>query len=220
MENQDEFENNKIKYIGKSIYYDIILTENLKENCNNAKCSLCYEKNDECLTFKSDTETEIINPYKKNIDLELLYSTIIIIGICIIPYFLFASFQNLRIIFFIFQFIIFCIITFNSKYKNHYLWENINYEPKIQLLFPVITDIKPIFYSSINLYDLKITTSYQNFSVIKTDEYSKECLLNYFIKITEICPITHIIINNKNNRKDKYNFTDYSVLNNGNYTAL
>ena len=36
---------------------------------------------------------------------------------------------------------------------------------------------------------------YQNYSIIETEEYSKECLNNYFIKVNEICPITEIYVN-------------------------
>ena len=153
-ENQEEFNNNKKEYIGKTIYYDIFLTEYLTDNCTDENCSLCYESNYECLLlkpeylsenpsenlsenynnqnyplnnennfesliFELESGLEFYNTYKNYVDLELLYSTIITSGICIIPYFLFSSFQNLRNIFFIFQFIIFIILTFNNKYKNH-----------------------------------------------------------------------------------------------------
>ena len=35
------------------------------------------------------------------------------------------------------------------------------------------------------------------FSIIKTDKYSTQCLENYFIKNGEVCPITEIIFDNK-----------------------
>ena len=141
-----------------------------------------------------------------NLHFLIFYSTIIILGVCIIPYFIFSSFQNFRIINFILEFIIFCIITFNSKLKNHYLWENTNFEPIQKLPYPIITDIK-MNHLSKYVYDLNIITSYQYFSIIKTTNYSKECLLNYFIKETEKCPITDIIINDNNNI-----LKDYSVI--------
>ena len=141
-----------------------------------------------------------------NLHFLIFYSTIIILGVCIIPYFIFSSFQNFRIIIFILEFIIFCIITFNSKFKNHYLWENTNFEPIQKLPYPIITDIK-MNHLSKYVYDLNIITSYQYFSIIKTTNYSKECLLNYFIKETEKCPITDIIINDSNNI-----LKDYSVI--------
>ena len=204
---EEIFNKNKKRYIGKTIYYDIILKENLSENCNNPNCSLCIENNSECIIFKSELEALNTNNIKYKTDLELLYSTIIIVVICIIPYFLFSSFHYLRIIFYILQFIIFCIITFNSKYKNHYLWENTEFEPIQVLSYPIITDIQMKLYPSKYLYDLNISNSYQKFSIIKTEVFSKECLLNYYIKENEICPITDIIINDK-----VKNYTDYSVL--------
>ena len=182
-------------------------SENLSENYNNQNYPLNNENNFESLIFELESGLEFYNTYKNYVDLELLYSTIITSGICIIPYFLFSSFQNLRNIFFIFQFIIFIILTFNNKYKNHYLWKNTKLEPIQELPYPIITDIN-MKHLSKDLNDLNITTIYQNFSIIKTEEYSKECLLNYFIKEDEICPITDIIIS-YNIYKE---FIDYSAL--------
>ena len=77
-------------------------SENLSENYNNQNYPLNNENNFESLIFELESGLEFYNTYKNYVDLELLYSTIITSGICIIPYFLFSSFQNLRIIFFIF----------------------------------------------------------------------------------------------------------------------
>ena len=53
-EGEEEFNNNKKEYIGKTIYYNIVLSENLSENCSNSNCTLCRENSYGCLTFKSD----------------------------------------------------------------------------------------------------------------------------------------------------------------------
>ena len=198
-ENQVIFNERKKVYIGKSIYYNIILSQDLSEDCNNPRCSLCYKINNECISLKSTIETKILNAKKQFFDLELLYSLIIIFLISLFIYFIFYSFQNLRIIFFIFQLIIFLVITFNSKYKNHYLWNDRKFEAIQETPHPIITDFIKTFNYSTFSYDLVPIMSYQNFSIENTVEYSKECLLNYFIKESDICPITDVIINSDNN---------------------
>ena len=42
----------KKRYIGKSIYYNIILSEDLTNNCKNLSCALCFEKNISCITYR------------------------------------------------------------------------------------------------------------------------------------------------------------------------
>ena len=53
-------------------------------------------KNSKWLTFKPNIghKEPIIKSYKKYTDLELFFSINIIIGVCIVPYFLFISFEN------------------------------------------------------------------------------------------------------------------------------
>ena len=51
-DNEEIFNEQKQRYIGKSIYYDIILSENLSNKCNNLSCALCFEKNISCLTYR------------------------------------------------------------------------------------------------------------------------------------------------------------------------
>ena len=54
--------------------------------------------------------------------IELLYSTITVLGISVVPYILLASFQNLKIYFYLFEFIVWIILVATSNYKNHYLY--------------------------------------------------------------------------------------------------
>ena len=128
--------------------------------------------------------------------LELLYASLIVLGISIIPFFIFASFQNFRIYLFLFQFIISLILIFYRPYKQHSLWNDPEYQQFQK------TPYDPI----INIYGKKLdyeVAKDNTFSIIKTDLYSKECLENYFIKNNETCPITEIIIESNNN-SDSY----------------
>ena len=63
-DNKEIFNEQKHKYIGKSIYYDIFLSEDLTNDCKNLSCALCFAKNLSCITFRS--YSEIINEYKES----------------------------------------------------------------------------------------------------------------------------------------------------------
>ena len=63
-DNEDIFNNEKKIYIGKSIYYEIILSDNLTTNCNNISCSLCFSENLTCITS---------NPFGNKAILETTY---------------------------------------------------------------------------------------------------------------------------------------------------
>ena len=117
--------------------------------------------------------------------LELLFTVLIVLGSCIIPYFIFASFQNMKLFLYPCQIIICIIIISYHPYNKHNLWNKQDFQ-QIQLVpFEPIIDIdNERFYTSSN----------EEFSIIKTDMYSKECLENYFINNTKKCPITDIII--------------------------
>ena len=106
-ETSERFNDNKNEYIGKSIYYDIILKENLTTACGNPRCLICYEKDYECISLKSEEESEVLTTKEKYKDLEILYTTIIIAGASIIPFFYCYSFQNLRIFFLLFKLLFF-----------------------------------------------------------------------------------------------------------------
>jgi hypothetical protein len=51
-DNEELFNAQKKRYIGKSIYYNIILSEDLTSNCKNLSCALCFEKNISCITYR------------------------------------------------------------------------------------------------------------------------------------------------------------------------
>ena len=85
-----------------------------------------------------------------------------------------TSYKEYTDFFGVYQFIIFCILVFSSKNKNHYLSESTIFEPIQKLSNTELINIKIIFYSSIYLYDLKITSLYQYFSIIKVEAFSKK----------------------------------------------
>ena len=94
------------------------------------------------------------------------------------------------------NFIIIVILYFDNsiKYKNYSLWENPQkYKPFHKTDFLPIKSINGIYDAS-NLKDLDFGKTDGIFSIVKNDEYSKECLHNYFIKQTSDCPITDIIL--------------------------
>ena len=91
-----------------------------------------------------------------------------------------------------------CLILFSKKYyKKHSLWKE-----------PVYNNIHEVPYYPIQSIDLNnsgdIDIKESNdtiFSIIKTEEYSNECLQNFFIKHNVTCPITNIIIESSINEK-------------------
>ena len=56
-ESKEIFNEQKQKYIGKSIYYKIYLNEDLTINCE-INCSLCFSLNLSCITYSPDNNTE------------------------------------------------------------------------------------------------------------------------------------------------------------------
>ena len=82
--------------------------------------------------------------------------------------------------------------------------------------YPVIKELD-IIYINDGEADITYKSEYRNFSIIETEEYSKECLNNYFIKENDICPITDIILTTDANNYNYYNdyntnYTDYELI--------
>ena len=63
-DNEEIFNAQNQKYIGKLIYYYIILSEDLTINCGNLSCALCFESNISCITYRPYSET--ITEYKES----------------------------------------------------------------------------------------------------------------------------------------------------------
>ena len=74
--------------------------------------------------------------------------------------------------------------------------EEDNEQPFHKTDFLPIKSIKGICDGSENLKDLDLGKTDGIYSIVKDDEYSKECLHNYFIKDTSECPMTDIILEN------------------------
>ena len=124
--------------------------------------------------------------------IELLYTTITVLGISVVPYILLASFQNMKIYFYLFQFIVWIILVATSNYKNHYLY-NPTYESVHNPPYPPIKGIELVNDGS-TLKELKPIYSTSKYSHVQTDIFSKECLENYFLPSDEDCPFTDIIV--------------------------
>ena len=63
-DSEEIFNAQKHRYIGKSIYYNIILSEDLSIHCKNLSCALCFEKNISCITNRP--YTEIMTEFKES----------------------------------------------------------------------------------------------------------------------------------------------------------
>ena len=63
-DNEEIFNSQKHKYIGKLIYFYIILSEDLTINCRNLSCALCFESNISCITYRP--YSEIITEFKES----------------------------------------------------------------------------------------------------------------------------------------------------------
>ena len=55
-DNEEIFNAQKRKYIGKLIYYYIILSEDLTIDCKNLSCALCFVNNISCITYRPYSE--------------------------------------------------------------------------------------------------------------------------------------------------------------------
>ena len=96
------------------------------------------------------------------------------------------------------NFIIMVVLCFlEYGYKKDPLWQYEKYEPFHKTNFLPIKSIKGICDDgSENFKDLDLGKTDGIYSIVKNDEYSKECLHNYFIKDTSECPMTDIILEN------------------------
>ena len=86
----------------------------------------------------------------------------------------------------LFQFLLAIILLSNNFYKKHSLYDlpRINYIQK--------TDFKPIKSFSNGYYYSYDTLTNTEFSIIKTEKYSKKCIENYYIENDNPCPVTDI----------------------------
>ena len=69
-DNEEIFKEQKQRYVGKSIYYYIYLSENLTTDCKNLSCALCFAKNISCITYRPFSE--IITEFKESDTIQIL----------------------------------------------------------------------------------------------------------------------------------------------------
>ena len=135
--------------------------------------------------------------------IELLYTTLVIFGFFIPVFLMLPNFSIMKLIFVFFQFILFIILLSNNFYKKLSLYKG------EQFKFIQNTGFLPInsLYKSSSYDDLGNPTinfgtmSSSEFSLIKTEKFSTQCLDNYWIQSDESCPITDIYLGNKNDNK-------------------
>ena len=135
--------------------------------------------------------------------IELLYTTLVIFGFFIPVFLMLPNFSIMKLIFVFFQFILFIILLSNNFYKKLSLYKG------EQFKFIQNTGFLPInsLYKSSSYDDLGNPTinfgtmSSSEFSLIKTEKFSIQCLENYWIQSDESCPITDIYLGNKNDNK-------------------
>ena len=128
--------------------------------------------------------------------LDLLVTTA---GIILIYIFVFFASKCMKVLSVFLQFpnliIIFILLYGDFNYKKLDLWQNAEeYLSLHKSQFLPIKSINGIFDSSGNLISLDFKKTDGIFSIVKDDEYSKECLHNYYIKQTSECPMTDIIL--------------------------
>ena len=141
--------------------------------------------------------------------IELLYSSLVIFSIPT-AFFFFFNYQIIKLVMLASQLIIWIILCFNVFYKKHHLWN----EEEIQYIhstpFLPIKNLIPKYNNEGIFEYLNYELSDGIFSINQTDEYSKECLENYFIKNTDECPLTHIILENGKSYEYK-NYTEIKI---------
>ena len=145
--------------------------------------------------------------------IELLYAVLSVFGISTIFYFIFATFQYLKIYFYSFHFLLWILLISLNQYKNHYLWDEPDFNPIQELPYSPINTININLYSNNTLKDINVKYSNKRYSLIETKEFSQKCLDSYFIPQSEICPITDIII--EYNGENTYLDYEKIPINNG-----
>ena len=146
--------------------------------------------------------------------IDLFYTTLGIFFIFLIP-FLIIKYMKLFSLFFLFiNFIlIIVLITTQQNYQKTDLWKYTEeYNPIQKTEFLPIKSIKVLAYPAKDISDFDFIKTDGVFSIVKNEEYSKECLKNYFVKETSECPITDIIVKTSSISPEGY--TNQKIANN------
>jgi len=128
--------------------------------------------------------------------LDLLISTVGMIIIFFFPFFLIKYMKIFKLLMVFINFcLILALISNIQSFKDLDVWKfPEEFHPIQKTIFLPIKSIKGIYDSNSNLINLDFGKTDGIFSIVKTNEYSKECLHNYFIKQTSDCPMTDIIL--------------------------
>ena len=146
--------------------------------------------------------------------MEIVYSTFVLFLFFLTFFVSIKSFKNIKLILTFLQLILSFILLTNSFYKNHSLYKAPKFEYIQHTNFYPIKSLFPIYYENGTFKNIGFEKMNDDkFSLIKTDEYSTQCLENYFIKTNESCPITDI----KFERKMKNEYHNYIKINNKEY---
>ena len=133
--------------------------------------------------------------------LEILYTTLVLFGFLLPFFFIFSEFKPMKLGLIIFQHILSIILLSDNFYKDHYLFERPDFQFIQNLDFYPINNLYGTYLQNGTLYEIKFNRMNNlEFSLIKTEKYSTECLESFYIKKGESCPITDIIIGDKNDR--------------------
>ena len=146
--------------------------------------------------------------------LEALYMTLILFVPFFVLFLFFPSFKSTKMIMIFIQLIFSIVLVTKILYKKHSLYSVpiVNFIQRTDF-FPIqylykIDDAEGVFQ---NISFDKMDNN--EFSIIKTDKYSNQCLEHYFIKKDETCPITDIRLYNET----KQNYNDYLQISNNAY---
>ena len=139
--------------------------------------------------------------------IELLYITLIIFGGFLPFFFFFFKFKYMKI-FILSILILISIVIWGANpakfdFNSNYLYEKQKLDNFQKLEDYPIDKLKGIYENGTFKYIVSEEMSDKKFSLIKTKDYSTQCLENYYIKEGLSCPITDIKIENKNTSEYK-----------------
>ena len=135
--------------------------------------------------------------------IELLYITLILFGGFLPFFFLFSKFKYMKIFIILILFFISIGIPLNHLFNSNYLYEKQKLDNFQKLEDNPISSLKAIYKNGTFEYIEFGLMSDKMFSLIKTKDYSIQCLENYYIKDGLSCPITDIKMENKNSSEYK-----------------
>ena len=147
--------------------------------------------------------------------LELFFTTLTIFGSFEIIFFIPYISHELRFIFIVVQLILCFVLFSNNYYKKHSLWKEQEFQPIHKLPYSPLVNISYRYPDSYSIYydDFIYIKGSKIYSINQTNDFSKECFQNFFINEFGECPITDIIVEDK--QIDSYK--DYVEVKVGNY---